>query len=731
MESSLASIGAFSGQALQGINQLHAFFKDVSLARQRTTDLLDELQFLTSTLTDIQQLVARLDQASLFATFTSISNLKSQLKICAMEVTAWVQVTKDLDPSLEKGIRAFFKKVKVAVDNSGFEEMGRKISAHRQRLGLSLSVLGRCMDQVGFTHVAELSAKFDGLTDAHLKLNDSINKQIAVSAEDRPAAISEAIGSQLRPLETSIEDNFDRMSSNHSESQQSIHSLSHSISSLASQMSQLLEMANVSDVSQKHSVKAPGITNAEIVETEDEWCCDSISGIDDGFIEARNAEYWCIYCESGSSPWRSKYSHKRGRHFAEAHSFGKCNLMITYQTWDELMLHLDTFHAATRIDWASHFFRRKRKPLPLLRDQHFSDEHPSGVVESYTEGKIIQACLNMALVECGLPESCDYLGYWLEPGEIYESHWSRRAANTQNDARYKIVCLLEELLVSGNDEFFDTMTHRSEPRIRSRITSEVREDAPHQHGLPQRKRINAWFLQSLTKSLPLRWLLASGKVTADLTPTTSPDWMTPILAVWNIDEAATGAEQLCEPSDGAVDSRDDLKPTSDSEGSFASDDLNNAEMTASACSPYAPHPETNNLECDSFNNSPSLRSSTIWENSPLSHPLVSKYLIRIAESDLLKKRLDDLLHLRKALEKKRRRRRRREAFSQSLEPEEKVWLKRTNAQQDDVSTMLQEAKGELEELREQCLAAGLGDEIGRGSVSKDHSSYSSCQVIHE
>jgi hypothetical protein len=64
MESSLASIGTFSGQALQGINQLHAFFKDVSLARQRTADLLDELQFLAFTLTDIQRLVARLEQAS-------------------------------------------------------------------------------------------------------------------------------------------------------------------------------------------------------------------------------------------------------------------------------------------------------------------------------------------------------------------------------------------------------------------------------------------------------------------------------------------------------------------------------------------------------------------------------------------------------------------------------------------------------------------------------------------
>jgi hypothetical protein len=166
-----------------------------------------------------------------------------------------------------------------------------------------------------------------------------------------------------------------------------------------------------------------------------------------------------------------------------------------------------------------------------------------------------------------------------------------------------------------------------------------------------------------------------------------------------------------------------LKPTSESEGPLASDDLNNAEITSSARSPFAPHLETNNVESDSFSDSPSLRSGTIGGDNCNFHPLVSKYLIEIGYSDLLEKRLDGLLQLKKELEKKRRR---REAFNQSLEPEEKVWLERTNAQQDDVSMMLQEAKGELEELREQCLAAGLGDEIGRASVSKDYSSYSSC-----
>ena len=70
---------------------------------------------------------------------------------------------------------------------------------------------------------------------------------------------SEIIGSQLRPLETSIEDHFDQMSSNHSESQQSIQSLSHSISSLASQVSQLLENASLSDPNRENSPKVPEV----------------------------------------------------------------------------------------------------------------------------------------------------------------------------------------------------------------------------------------------------------------------------------------------------------------------------------------------------------------------------------------------------------------------------------------------------------------------------------------
>ena len=151
MESSLASIANFIGQALQGINQLHAFFKDISLAQQRTTDLLDELQFLTTTIKGIQQLIVGLYEASnnsanpeiIFSTvLPHLSSLESHLETCVKDVTGWVRIAKDSDPSSEKGIRAFLKKLKLAVDKSSFEEIERKIASHKVRLGLSLSVLG-------------------------------------------------------------------------------------------------------------------------------------------------------------------------------------------------------------------------------------------------------------------------------------------------------------------------------------------------------------------------------------------------------------------------------------------------------------------------------------------------------------------------------------------------------------------------------------------------------------
>lgn len=51
---SLTGIAALTGQAIEGIIQLRAFFEDVSLAPRRTVDLLKHIESLRDTLTEIQ-----------------------------------------------------------------------------------------------------------------------------------------------------------------------------------------------------------------------------------------------------------------------------------------------------------------------------------------------------------------------------------------------------------------------------------------------------------------------------------------------------------------------------------------------------------------------------------------------------------------------------------------------------------------------------------------------------
>jgi hypothetical protein len=149
LAASITRLAAAAGQALEGIIQLRAFFKDVSLAPRRIADLLNDLESLEKTLSNIQQLVTTLERTSTEQSRPgaglggNTGILKAHLKACADDIVRWVKITKEADPRSEKGIKGFFKKVKIAADKSGFAELGGKISTHRQRIGMRLSVLGR------------------------------------------------------------------------------------------------------------------------------------------------------------------------------------------------------------------------------------------------------------------------------------------------------------------------------------------------------------------------------------------------------------------------------------------------------------------------------------------------------------------------------------------------------------------------------------------------------------
>jgi uncharacterized protein YdcH (DUF465 family) len=408
-------------------------------------------------------------------------------------------------------------------------------------------MVSRWIDHAGFKRGAELSAKFNVLTDAHLKLNDSINKKIA---EDQPLAetFSEIIGSQLRPLETSIEDHFDQMSSNHSESQQSIQSLSHSISSLASQVSQLLKDASLSDPTRENLPKIAEDTKTKPPESEFEWCCDAISGIDDAFDEDAH-NYHCTYCSARFGVREPDSSQRRGRHLADCHAFGKCNLMITFQSWDDLKSHLIAFHTLTNeggFPSMDRFWRKKRS-VSLFRDRSFSCEHPSDeLFERSTAGLIIAAGLQLAIDElkisriphCELPDFLQ-IGFSTQKSFLSTSD--------------KIACLLEEAILSGHENELKKIHFNENFWFYTHTSKNVEAGSASLN-----QSLNKWFLQILEESVALRLLLVSGKVTAAMAPATSADWLAPILAFWDIEDATTELQQKIELSDGAVDSREGL-----------------------------------------------------------------------------------------------------------------------------------------------------------------------------
>lgn len=558
---SVTGILGFAGQAIDGIIQLRAFFRDITLAPRRTEDLLKDMESLTDTLADIQRLVATLERIpedmlkSGAALNTAI--LKSHLKGCADDIATWVKVTENADPRSEKGLKAFFRKVKIATNKSGFEEFGKKLSSHQQRIGISLSVLGRSLDQAGIERLDELCTKFDGLTEAHLKLNDRINTKIALSDQIAPISetVSEFISKELQPLERwireSAEDQLDMMSINHSDSQKSMESISHSLSSLASHMSQLLERTHREN---SHLGNSPIVADVGIRQTE--WCCDAISGIDDAFEEDGSVQA-CLYCSSlFSDQGDLDRSYDRGRHLSEKHAFGSCNHMIAYNSWEELELHLIEFHSMEqKSDRNIGHFNRRRRPLHLFRGDAQSHGQPLAKAERSTEGLIIEARLTSILLGSGITS--------VDTGRILEAldksvFEKADSSEILLKTRYEISCAEEELIVSGNENF---VFERSFPeRLAIEEASRKMGQSLGMRGSSaQRSRINDWLFRIFTESNTLKALLRSGRVTSEMEPAISPDWVVPIMGFWDIDEAATGLELLYETSDGAVDSRDDLK----------------------------------------------------------------------------------------------------------------------------------------------------------------------------
>jgi hypothetical protein len=91
------------------------------------------------------------------------------------------------------------------------------------------------------------------------------------------------------------------------------------------------------------------------------------------------------------------------------------------------------------------------------------------------------------------------------------------------------------------------------------------------------------------------------------------------------------------------------------------------------------------------------------------HPLVTEYLSKLGDVDIFRERHERHLEEKEALEADKETRGR---VNRTLSPEGEAWLQKSNDLENEILRDLRQARTEAEELRKQCLAAGLLDENG-------------------
>lgn len=129
-------------QTVDGIIKLKSFFGEVSRGQKTVFEFVHDVECLNRTLEDVKSLLSRQDIIA--KGNVSVATLEAYLMECSNDIEEWIKIAAKIDPASKKGAEAFFKRFRVAVNKQGIWDLGRKVTNHQQRIGTSLSLLGRC-----------------------------------------------------------------------------------------------------------------------------------------------------------------------------------------------------------------------------------------------------------------------------------------------------------------------------------------------------------------------------------------------------------------------------------------------------------------------------------------------------------------------------------------------------------------------------------------------------------
>lgn len=98
------------------------------------------------------------------------------------------------------------------------------------------------------------------------------------------------------------------------------------------------------------------------------------------------------------------------------------------------------------------------------------------------------------------------------------------------------------------------------------------------------------------------------------------------------------------------------------------------------------------------------------------HPLVTAYLSKQGDLDLLYERLDDLVDEKQSLEAEKQSRLR---FGLTLDPDDQKWLDGSAHEYDALMGAIKGLEREVEDMKQECLSRGLVDEDGEPTTFRD------------
>ncbi|KAB5584754.1 hypothetical protein GE09DRAFT_1227 [Coniochaeta sp. 2T2.1] len=455
---SIAGLLGLVGQSIDGLVKLRRFFVFARDAPAKLKELIDDIAALRETLDQTQKVLKGLQDDYLYPTHLHkelLDELIASITLCERDVSAWDKNARDSNNGTWKGVKAFFRKAKLAADKDWFDELKEKIAGHQRRVTLSLSVLGRTMDHLGLTKLTNLSANIKDLTDAHEKLVESMSDPAPVSQtllefQDTLLSMNESsqetkeqmkqIAKSISTIETAVTrmtsatfhtsasavspfsmgpapkltDIFRQDTEDFDSSRRARRGRTGPLSAQQRERAALIRklgscfdcrrkrvacqpshhgmtwedaVRKFCPASQDHGTKdeiatqsrsasplsADAMVSVEVsLGNEYEWTCDTISGIDEAFLEDK-----CIFC---NECFRNVSSDWRGRHLVDRHRFGQCPDDVSYGEGDISLFrdHLERFHQCCGYG-SSDMLLQQFSRLKVSRPT----EHPTPLDQSY------------------------------------------------------------------------------------------------------------------------------------------------------------------------------------------------------------------------------------------------------------------------------------------------------------------------------------------------------------